>query len=299
MAKNRFDQAARLTVKQDAPGFLGWALSLAPADFTFVGWLDTRHVPFPGETERTGDSVARLKRPGGTAPPWVLAVEFQTEPDPLIFGRLMVYQGLLWQAVKPDEERGSRFEIGSLVVNLTGSVSAARRMEWPEAELLTVLKPRERNLENENADELLKQIEAGTHSRWLLPWIPLMTGGDADIIERWKLAAEGETDFHRRNNMGLLARVFAEVVDRKPIWDKALERWNVRESTLLNELFAERDLAVTLANVIAVLEVRLGKVPADLEAEVRAATNLADAKGWFTLALKATDFATFRNSAGL
>lgn len=58
MAENYYDQASRFAAKLDAVGFLGWLLGLAPGDFTFRGWLDTRDLPFPGGTDRASDTVA-------------------------------------------------------------------------------------------------------------------------------------------------------------------------------------------------------------------------------------------------
>ena len=59
-----YDQAARHAVKLDPPGFLAWLLGVAPEAVRFLGWLDTRTIPMPGEPDRTcdvrvaGDSTA-------------------------------------------------------------------------------------------------------------------------------------------------------------------------------------------------------------------------------------------------
>ena len=141
---------------------------------------------------------APSKTPTGTEAPWAVAVEFQSEPVSLMFGRLMIYLGHMWQALKPDPERGSRFNLGAVVINLTGSGGASRRMLWPGGQVAAThnsIAVLERRVVKTPID-LLVGIEGGRWSRALLPWLPLMTGGgDAGIIERWKQVAEGETGF--------------------------------------------------------------------------------------------------------
>lgn len=297
---NDFDQASRFAVALDPPGFLVWALGLADETVLFREWLDTRNVVFPGGAERTGDLVARLEQIGGGEPPWAVAVEFQIEPDPLMFGRLLVYLGHLWTTVKSDEERGSRFNIGAVVVNLTGQGNASRDMRWAAAGIATQLKVKERNMAGENADELLTAIEAGARSRGLLPWIPLMTdGGETGIIERWKSIAESDSDFRRKANYAGLARVFADAADRKPIWDAALEGWNVKESSVVKEWREEGKAEGQATALIAVLEARFSQVPAELQTRIGQTADLTILKSWLTHAVRAASLAEFRTAAGL
>jgi hypothetical protein len=49
-----------------------------------------------------------------------VAGEFQTAPDPAMFGRLLANLSDIWTHLRPDPERGSRFNVGAAVVNLTG-----------------------------------------------------------------------------------------------------------------------------------------------------------------------------------
>ena len=54
----------------------------------------------------------------------------------------------------------------------------------------------------------LEEIAAGRTARCLLPWIPLMRGGDHFvIINRWKELAAAEPDVHHRADFGGLALV--------------------------------------------------------------------------------------------
>src|SRR5262245_53436294 len=61
---NVYDQAARYAVKLDPAGFCRWLLPGLDPAVEFRGWLDTRTLPFPGEQDRTCDTVAALARAG-------------------------------------------------------------------------------------------------------------------------------------------------------------------------------------------------------------------------------------------
>lgn len=317
MARNYFDQAARFAAKLDPLGFWGWSLRLGADEFVFRRWLDTRNVPFPGEADRTGDTVAWMDDPATNLTPWALAAEFQIEPDPLMFGRILVYLGNLWLSMKPDTERGSRFNLGAVVINLTGKGYASRRMEWPGAGLTTHLGVTERNMAGENADELLTGIESGQWSRGMLPRLPLMTGGDdRGIIERWKRTAEAEPNGRLRSEYGGLALVFADAAERKEIWTEALKGWNVKESSVVNEWLqegraegriegrqegraegkVEGSAEASATAVIAVLEARFEQIPADLAGFISSMRNVATLQRWVSLAARVASLEEFRNT---
>src|SRR3954471_3454254 len=120
MTPNRFDQAARYLAKLEPVLFLCWLLKVPADAVLFRGWLDTRLIPFPGESDRFCDTVAHVEDVKRGQIPWAIVLEFQGEPDPLMFGRLLAYGGQVWLEKKPSEERGDRFQIGAVVVNLTG-----------------------------------------------------------------------------------------------------------------------------------------------------------------------------------
>jgi hypothetical protein len=240
MGDNPYDQASRCAARLDPPGFLGWVFDLPPDGFAFEAWPDTRNIPFPGDPDRTNDTVARVADTSTAGPPWAVAVEFQSRPDPDMFARLLVYLGCLSPALRPDPERGSRFQLGAAVVNLTGTGTASRRMTWDRIGLVTELRTGERNLEREQADALVGEIESGRRPRAILPWVALLAGAEAiDLIDRWKRAAAAEPDSRRRSDYAGLARVFAERAGRKDVREKQLEGWNVEESTVVNGWIAQ------------------------------------------------------------
>src|SRR5271155_1784882 len=121
----------------------------------FEGWLDTR-LTLPGHPERICDTIAHISRLDQGGIPWAIPVEFQIEPDSVMFGRAMVYGGMLYEAVKPSPERGDRFQVIVVIVNLTGVGISGRRMVWREGCSETTLLPEEWNLSTESAADILE-----------------------------------------------------------------------------------------------------------------------------------------------
>lgn len=229
MPPNPYDQAARYLAKLDPTAFLRWLLT--GVLFSFRLWLDTRTIPFPGEPDRTGDTVAGLVDPAEPARWWAVPVEFQTRPDTSLFGRLLEYLGRFWRELRPPGQPTGRFQVAAAVVNLTGVGHTSRDMVMPGSSVRTCLQVVERNLAEEDAAATLAGIAAGQLGACLLPLIPLMRGGaEPGIIAQWKPLALAEPDERRRGDYGGLALVFAELAGCWPQWHQALEGWNVEVS---------------------------------------------------------------------
>src|SRR5262249_55050775 len=91
-----------------------------------------------------------------------------------------------------------------------------------------------RNVYDEPAAWTLDEIAAGRVESCLLPWVPLMDGGDRpDVVARWRVLAEQEADRQLRSVFGGMALVFAEKRKRGAVWRKELEGWNVQESQIV------------------------------------------------------------------
>src|SRR5437764_3535522 len=114
---NPFDHASRGLLRRARPPLLYWLLKLSQAQVSFVRWLDT-HLTVPGQPERVCDTIAHVLRADQNHYPWATPVEFQVAPDALMFGRVMVYEGMIWMLEKPSEEAGDRFNLQAVVVNL-------------------------------------------------------------------------------------------------------------------------------------------------------------------------------------
>jgi hypothetical protein len=263
---NPFDKAARYAARGlDPVGFLAWALGVGAV---FRGWLETRRLTFPGQPDRTCDTVAHMEDDQDR--PWAVPVEFQLTPDPDMFGRLLGYLGLAWLDLRPDPERGSRFWIGAVVINLTGRGHTSQNLQWPAAGLQTNLQVRELDLASIRAADTLEAIAAGRTSAAVLPWIPLMTGGDdAGIIERWKELAATEPNSRRRADYGALALVFAEAADRQTVWRQALEGWNMIESKQVLEWQNE----TSRKHLRELLKERFGTIPQSVQQRIDATTD--------------------------
>src|SRR5947208_12338936 len=99
----QFDQAARYAAKLDPAGFLHWLMPAAVATLRYNGWLDTRTLPFPGEPDRTCDTVADFASSLYPQQPWAVVVEFQTEPDRRMPVRLLEYLSRLLRELRSSE----------------------------------------------------------------------------------------------------------------------------------------------------------------------------------------------------
>lgn len=301
--RNHFDETSAWFAKSDPAGVLTWALRVPADRFGFRGWLDTKAIPF-GAPDRRCDTVAHLERLDPAGEPWAVTVEFQTEPDPLMFGRLLEYAARVWQVEKPSPERGDRFALGAVVINLTGNGRASRDYEWPELGLGTVLRVVERNLAKESAADTLAEIAAGTVSRSILPLIPLMAGaGEPGIIEEWKRLGLTEPNNRRRNELAGMALVYAEATDYTAVWDAGLKEWNVRQSRHVLEWQAEARVEGRAEGraeaLIEFLEARFQVVPADLTSAIRSSHDPSALKRWTSRAAAVESVDQFRTETGL
>ncbi len=174
-----------------------------------------------------------------------------------MFGRLLGYFSPLWLELKPSDERGDRFQLGAIIVNLTGKGDASRLMDWPEAGMHTGLTIVERNLGEMRADEVMTGIAAGTAPAVALPLIPLMQGGGEPVnIAKWLELAGAEPDARRRGDYGGLALVLAEAGGCSDAWKGALKEWNVIQSAA-NEASRNAELVTSARSAAEVVNVEL------------------------------------------
>jgi hypothetical protein len=308
---NVYDQASRFLMHLDALPLLLWLLGTTRARIDFVQWVDTRRLVWPGQPDRTCDTVAWVVDRADGSRPWAVVVEFQAEADPEMFGRLLQYLGAVWLDARPSTLPGDRFFVGAVVVNLTGTGQASQHMELADTEVLVHLGVRERNLAALSADDLLDQVEAKQAPRLALAWLPVMHhGGDSGRIKRWLKLADRETDKNRRQALGL-AQVFAEKAGCGPAWEKALKGWDVMESPIVKRWTAQaraegeargeaRGEAKGKAEaLVQVLEERFEEVPADLRAALAGQKDARRLKEWLSLALTERSLRLFRQKAGL
>jgi hypothetical protein len=282
---NAFDQAVavRREARPDRPPTL--AAAGAAGEVEFLGWLDTRTIPLPGEPDRTCDTVAELADRRAPEARWALVLEFQTEPRGDILDRLLEYQARLRRELRHGAPRPRPYALAGAVVHLTGPEQPdALVMDLPGTGVGLALRVGARALREVEAADLLAEIEAGRTARGLLPWVPLMRGAErADIIGRWKDLAGRETDSVRRATAGALALIFAELADRQPPWRAALEGWNMVESTVVAEWIAqgeakgraEGEAKAKRADLLRLLQLRFAEpIAAQVAATVEAQADL-------------------------
>jgi hypothetical protein len=156
--------------------------------------------------------------------------------------------------------------------------------------LVTHLGVVERNLASESAADLLAEVEAGTRSRCILPWIPLMTGGGPALIDRWKLAAEAEPNARRRGEFAYLAQLFAGKAGCEAIWEDKRRGWNVEEPKIVQEWIEVGELRHACGSILRLGAKRFGPAPTGTETALHAISDRArlermldrvlDATGW-------------------
>ncbi|HBI43565.1 MAG TPA: hypothetical protein DDY78_12045 [Planctomycetales bacterium] len=324
---NPYDKAARYAAKQlDAEGFLRWLLGHALDHWRWTGWLDAQTLPFPGEPDRRSDTIAAFERTAGDGPPAAVVVEFQARPQGDMLERLAEYVLRLRRERPAQLQPRVPYEVVGALLNLTGA---------PQTETWTMTPPdfgeaglqfrvRVRTLREESATATLADIEQGRIARCILPWVPLMRGGDqAEVVEEWKRLAAAEADPKHRGDYGGLAKVFAELAGRSEVWRTGLEGWNVEVSQVVLEWQAQarvegeargraegvaqemaRGQAAALglqrAQLLRLLEAHLkAPLPADLVALVQRQSDLMVLDRMFDQALEATTLADVRAAFGL
>ena len=327
MTPNPYDQACRFLLRQFPVPLLAWLLGLPAAELDFVGWLDTRGLPWPGQPDRTCDTVAHLRDPARGGLPWAVPVEFQIDPDPRMLGRGLGYLSGLWDECKPTAHRGDRFEVGLIVVNLCGAGRCSRSMRLGGSAMRTVLRAAERNLSRLSAERIMRRIGPGHTPVEVLPWVPLFQGGgEAGIIDSWLVLARQQKDEQLRSVLALVV-LFAEAAGCVAPWREALEGWDMIESQIVKEwteLARERAYAkgqdegkkagLDEGNKAGLREGLLqGKVdtllrllrrpplslPSDLEQAVRAVADIARLDAALDAALSSSSLEEFRRTAGL
>ncbi len=232
-----------------------------------------------------------------------MPIEFQYEPDPEMFGRLLVFLGSLWQQVRPDALRGSRYQLAAAVINLTGtpsSLPASQDYALPGPDgLRCCLQVRELHLQTMPAAPLLERIRRGELSRALLVWIPMMFTDDASsIIAQWVELASAEPDERLSAEYAALAKVFARLSPAAEQWFQVLEGWNMKTSPFLEEVRAEgrtqgrtEGLAQGILRSFR-LRFRIDP-PAEIRARVEAERNLDRINRWFDAAVTANSLKHF------
>lgn len=301
---NDLDQAARYAARRlDVPGFLRWLLGEKTwAHWRWTRWLDTQSVPFPGEPDRRADLVAEFERPAGDAPPMAVVVEFMSEARGLTPERLAEYALRLRREQPYQTDPLVRYDVIGVLVNLTGQAGLARWKMAPRdcGGLGLWTKARVRNLSRVSARTTLASVASGSTSRCLLAWVPLMRGaGKADVVTEWRRLAEQEPNARLRGDYAGLALLFAELAERRGVWEKGLEGWNVQRSKIALEWETRGQVKALRADMLRVLRFRFGEPPTDVVATLEAQEDPVKLDAWFDGALAAGTLDEVRRLLGV
>jgi hypothetical protein len=297
MGMGVFDQASRSAIK-GAPGFFRWLSPAFVERFRFERWVDTRTLAFPGEPDRICDTVAEFVPIDGIGPRRLLDVEPQSEPDSEMLDRTGEYAFRLRRELRYGANARDKYHVIPVVLNLTGP-EQPREIDMREADLdgagiyerLFQVTMRDRD-----AAATLAAIAAEPRLVGVLPWVPLMRRGDEpDIIEEWIRLATQEPDDRRRSQYATLARTFAELAGRMPVWQQALEGWNVKTSVQVLEWQAERDRM----RLFQLIETRFHvPVPEDLAATINGLVDPNQLTQWFNAGYTTDSLEAFRAAVG-
>jgi predicted transposase YdaD len=137
-----------------------------------------------------------------------------------------------------------------------------------------------------------------------------MLGGDSGgIIEQWKRLALEEPDERKRSDYGALALIFAEPPKRLAIWQRALEGWNMQQSTVIREWIEQgiregrqegrqegldHGAAIVRSKLLHYLQRQFGDVPNTLRLRIESQRDLDVLDRWFDQALNAASLDQFQ-----
>ena len=93
-------------------------------------------------------------------------------------------------------------------------------------------------------------------------------GGEPGIIQRWLDIAGAESDHRRRDELGYLALVMAELKPWFGEWQRAMKEWNMRESTVIQGWIDLGELERAKKILRDVVQDRFGTLSTDLAARI-------------------------------
>jgi hypothetical protein len=214
------------------------------AALEFVGWADTRTIPFPGEPDRVCDTVAELVLRADPHVRFLFVIEVQCAPHPEMLARVLEYLARLARELCSPRGGEAVWHVGAAVINLTGRPEA-HGLAWafpagepaePEAmglQLQVVL----RNLSQLRARDVVEKIRQQELGLPLLVWAPLMQGRrDPDMMKEWVRLLAREPSAHERADFVALTRLWAELGNCAAQWEPILEGLDVKVSRFLNEM---------------------------------------------------------------
>ena len=290
-----YNEAARYTAKQiDAEAFLRFLVPSVFLRWRWNGWDDSQTVSFPGDPERRCDTVARFERIDGTRPPVLLVLEFETEPGSDMQPREGEYRLRLRREAPFQREPHVPYDVVGAIVYLTGPAQPATWAMSPDdfAGLGMTITARVPCFREQSATALFDAMAAGTTSRGLLAWVPLMADSDTPkAVARWVEVALAEPNDRIRRDVGAMANAFAPLNPRLDLWRAALEGWQVKTSPYLEDVAREAQSKL----LTAVIGARIGPaIPDDIRHRIESERDFARVVRWTTDLYRISSFDELR-----
>ena len=294
-----FDRAARYASQADTEVVPRRLLADSGLTLTFREWLDTRTLPLPTGADRTADLVAAMSDSDG-GPPWLIVLEMQAQEDTEKLDVTLEEVAILRSRVRHGEDRKGKYKVAAGMVYLCGRCpKVVVDMTFPSG-AGTRHQALVWNVEDDDATRTLDAVTAGESSWGILFWLPLMAGGGEEaVIARWKEVVSGTVpDRRTRDNLAGIALVFAELVGRRPAWDRGLEGFDMMESQVVREWVnkgrAEGELKTQRKNLLEVLEDRFpGAAPNEVIKLIEHQESFDLLHDWFREANRAPSFEHF------
>ena len=193
------------------------------------------------------------------------------------------------------------YDVVGAIVYLTGPPQPATWAMSPDdfAGLGMTITARVPCFREVSALTLFEAMAAGTTSRGLLAWVPLMADSDTpEAVVRWVEVALAEPDDRVRRDVGVFAKAFAPLNPRPDLWLAALEGWQVKNSPYLEEVaFEARSDALSRCKgeLIASARTRLGStIPEDLLGRIEAERDFGRLIRWSISLGRASSFDELR-----
>lgn len=287
-----FDQAARYAAHAEPAAVIARLLPSEPVR-AFREWLDTRTLPLPGGPDRAADLVAALEP---ESDPSLLVLEFQSRHDADKLDTSLEVAGVLRARARHGPNREGRYRVLTALVYLKGRCPGVVLDMTVPGGFGTRHAPLVWNVCDDDATAALDAVTSGAAPWGLLFWVPLMAGADSDaLVARWREVTTARVPARgTRGDMAGVALVLAELIDRRPLWARNLEGFDVTESVVVNEWMEKGAFGKSKRYLIQLLDRRFpGAMPDEVRRLIQTQDSPELIDSWFEAAADAHSFADF------
>jgi hypothetical protein len=279
-----YDGAVRFLLRYAPRVLLPWLLGEPFLRFHFAGWLDTRRLSLPG-AHRTNDLVARYALTPEHGLPRCALVEVEYRPRRALAGRLLAYLGFALNDLKPTDQAEDEYLPTAVVIALTGRARTQRDSRDAQGHGLLFV-PREINLSDLDAAEMLAGVRSGQVPWPVLAWYPLFKGAESETLcQEYRELVAGWPDEEQRGVLKRQAIVYARVHGRVAYFHELLKGINVIRDPYVEEMRDEGRVENSKRFILQLLKNRFGTVADPIALRLEQIEELARLERLFTVAL--------------